>query len=297
MVLVLTNYFCSFLFFPFFTKVGTTIAHLIAEPNGFGNPFIGLQIKKSKKKSASAGHLAWISKCVGMGDPAVWLGLTCIARQKVSDYRAPAAVKACIKWFCDKLPTDLEEELLVSHVNAILQIFSSRNNAVVRVAGALLFEKKMGLKSLNDNGESKNQEKPLLRAPSGILRTPSKQKIFTLSKNVTAIIQSPVNYVEIVLFARGLIKNPFNWINRAQASDFGSALALTLTDMNKLTAKIANVFEVDENDEEEHISDGWRHDHAKRILILRYYRKLLMKESKRRRESIKEASLKKVSGL
>ena len=37
-----------------------------------------------------------------------------------------------------------------------------------------------------------------------------------------------------------------------------------------------------------------RHDTAKRILIVRYYRKLLMKESKKRRESIKEASLKKM---
>ena len=243
------------------TKVGTTIAHLIAEPNGFGNPFIGLQVQKSKKK-VSAGHLAWISKILGM-DPAVWLGLTCIARQKVTDYRATEAVGSAIKWFTDKLPTDLEEDLLVSHVDTMLQIFSSRNIAVVRVAGTLLFEKKMGLKNLKhaltEKGESKNQqETALLRQSSGILRTPSKQKLFTLSKNATAIIQSPVNFVEIVLFARGLIENPLNWITRAQASEFGSALVIA--DMNKLEMRISNVFEVDEeNDENDvHLSEDWR---------------------------------------
>jgi hypothetical protein len=176
---------------------------------------VGLQIKKGKKKAASAGHLTWISKCIGL-DPAVYLGLTSISRNKVGDYRAVLAVEACIKWFTDKLPTDLEEDLLISHVDAMIQIFSSTNQSSVRKACTLLFKDKMGLDlkvsqesqvtSLDDpqNNSTKIDGDEDIARRATIKRSPSKQQMFVLGKSAATKIQSNIDYAEITLFARGL---------------------------------------------------------------------------------------------
>ena len=90
-------------------SAGTSIAHLLAEPNCFGNPFIGLRVKNSKKKSNAAGHVQWIARCFGL-EPSVYMGMTCLARRTVSDPRATEAVSRCIKWFADKIPNDMEND-------------------------------------------------------------------------------------------------------------------------------------------------------------------------------------------
>ena len=301
-------------------RAGITIAHLIAEPNGFGNPFIGLQIKKGKKKAASAGHLTWISKCIGL-DPAVYLGLTCISRNKVGDYRAALAVKACIKWFTNKLPTDLEESILVSHVETMIRFFSSTNSNSVRKACNLLFKDKMALNLMVSKGSSKigldppennqttindgKQTQTFQRSPSNkttindgkqtqtFQRSPSKQKMFVLGKSIATTIQSKIDYVEIVLFARGLIGDPLTWLQKAQANEFGPALKIK--EINKLTAKIADIFDVDAHSiNDPKLLDGWQYNHDKRIKVLTLFKKLLNKESKTRREGTKVKALKKM---
>ena len=69
--------------------------------------------------------------------------MTCIARGNVSDHRATKAVNACIKWFTDKLPTDLHEDELNDIVGNFIDIFSSKNAETVKKACNLMLRRKM----------------------------------------------------------------------------------------------------------------------------------------------------------
>ena len=306
--------------------VGVSVAHLIAEPDGFGNVFIGLAVKKGKKNAASAAHLTWISKCIGI-QPAVYLGMTCIARGNVSDHRATKAVNACIKWFTDKLPTDLHEDELNDIVGNFIDIFSSKNAETVKKACDLMLRRKMNsmvtVKEAKQRDINQEHDEKMLddaedsKAGSHAKVHPArfkrpgfkslKNRVYknklSLNSSVIGIIEDPINYCECILFARGLV-DPFSWLKRAQEKEFGEALKLKGSDIRKLTAKIAILFQVSdplrsaspdqdpvflfEKDPDKHddLVYSWKNEHKKRLNILKEFKKILAKESKLRREKL-----------
>ena len=286
------------------TKTGLAVAHLLAEPNGFGNPFIGLRVKKGKKGAASAGHLDWIANCFGI-DSAIYLGLTSIARSKTDEDRASIAVLASVKWFIIKLSPQLDpgldqEDRFLSHIETLIKIFSSRNKLVVKSACNHLFRNIMKINSKevdsNPNAPTQNatsQNTPDETTETGMKRSPSRQKMFTLGRNVTSVIQDPINFVEIVLFARGLVSDPFAWLQNAQNNNFGKALHIKK--ISEVTKKIAKEFEVDEHSiGNSKLAEDWRYEHRKRIAVLKVYKRFLCKESKDRLCVAKEKFLRKI---
>ena len=129
------------------------------------------------------------------------MGMTFIARQRVSDIRSKEAVSTCIKWFADKIPNENDEQWF-QFLETLCISYSSTDDVQVKESAGVLLDM-------------------LKPAPYDKIK-------WKLSQDIGV-------FQEIILFARGLV-DPNKWLEKAQKGYFGPVLKLSETDFNKFHA-------------------------------------------------------------
>ena len=112
-------------------NVAISFAHILAEPDCFGNVRIGLPMETVKDDKVIVSSIRWIAQVLKL-NPYVYIGMTHIARGLVSDVRSFKPVAKCIKWFSGKLSAQNDSILWHNLIEVLVMVYASKDEKQIR---------------------------------------------------------------------------------------------------------------------------------------------------------------------